>query len=71
MPDTQMPQTQMPETQTPTGEHAQFDEICATVGDHETLPTVVARPAEDPELSDEERAGPLDELILAALVSPY
>lgn len=49
-----------------------FDEICERIDDHEPLPTVVARPTENPaELSDEERTAPLDELILAGLVSPY
>jgi hypothetical protein len=49
-----------------------FDEICERIDDHEPLPTVVARPRENPaELSDEERTAPLDELILAGLVSPY
>ncbi len=49
-----------------------FDDICAGVEEDETLPTVVARPIVDgPEVSDEERTAPLDELILAGLVSPY
>ncbi len=61
----------MGKTQTPLESHAQFEEICARIGDFEPLPTVVAKPVEDPGVDQEERTAPLDELILAGLVSPY
>jgi hypothetical protein len=61
----------MDKTQTPDTEHAQFREMCARLDEHEPLPTVVAHPNQEPDADDEERAAPLDELILAGLVSPY
>jgi len=55
----------------PATEQAQFDEICAEVQDFEPLPTVTPVPAD---LTAGAREGddtaPLDELILAGLVSP-
>jgi hypothetical protein len=51
--------------------HVQFDEICAQVGDWEHLPTVVTKPVEETLAeSDDDRTTPIDELILAGLVSP-
>ena len=61
----------MSEQNTHAEDHPQFDEICARVEDHEPLPTIVARPNQDSGASEEERTAPLDELILAGLVSPY
>jgi hypothetical protein len=55
----------------PPTDQSQFDEICAEVQDFEPLPTVTPVPAD---LTAEAREGddtaPLDELILAGLVSP-
>ena len=55
------------------GDHEQFDRICVDLDEHEPLPTVVAAPTSDPDPSEDEeqRTAPLDELILAGLVSPY
>jgi hypothetical protein len=54
-------------TQTPSAEHAQFDRICAQVEEWEPLPEfTTALPADAPEEGD----GPLDETIMAGLVSP-
>jgi hypothetical protein len=48
-----------------------FEEICAQVGDWETLPTVTTRPADDAtDEPYEHQTLPLDGLILAGLVSP-
>jgi hypothetical protein len=61
----------MSNPQIPTDEHPGFDAICEQVEDFEPLPTVtphLAPPAED--LEHEERTAPLDEIILAGLVSP-
>ena len=62
--------------QMPSEDHEQFDAICSRLGDWETLPAVTAVPAEPEaptglESDEEERAGPLNELILAGLVAPY
>jgi hypothetical protein len=57
--------------QIPADEHPGFEAMCSEVEDFETLPTVtphLAPPAED--LQEEERAAPLDAIILAGLVSP-
>ncbi len=55
----------------PATDQSHFDEICAAVQDFEPLPTVTPVPAD---LTAEAREGddtaPLDELILAGLVSP-
>jgi len=55
----------------PATDQSHFDAICAEVKDFEPLPTVTPVPAD---LSGEAREGddtaPLDELILAGLVSP-
>jgi hypothetical protein len=50
--------------------HPQFEQMCARLGDWEPLPTVVAKPASPPPADDDERNAPIDELILAGLVSP-
>ena len=49
-----------------------FEELCAQVGDFETLPTVPANPS-DEGVDDtyEDQTAPLDGLILAGLVTPY
>lgn len=61
----------MSDTHTPGDAHPGFDAICSEVEDFETLPTVTPHPApQAPELEEEERTAPLDELILAGLVSP-
>jgi hypothetical protein len=63
----------MSNMQIPSDEHPGFDQICSEVEDFEPLPTVTpvpAPPAEAREQGDEERTAPLDELILAGLVSP-
>jgi hypothetical protein len=56
------------------GEHpvpSGFEAICAEVEDFEPLPTVTPHPpAAVTNLAEEERTAPLDELILAGLVSP-
>ncbi|MDQ6803472.1 MAG: hypothetical protein M3065_00590 [Actinomycetota bacterium] len=64
----------MPDPQITSGEltvPSSFDKMCSEVEDFELMPTVTphpARPATD--LKEEERTAPLDELILAGLVSP-
>jgi hypothetical protein len=67
-------------TQTPSPEHVEFDRLCAAVEDFEPLPARSSAPfgrwGEEERWGDEERWGsedeetPLDELILACLVSP-
>ena len=58
--------------QTPSQDHAQFDAICADVGEWDTLPAVVSAPTEYEYVTEqEERVAPLDGLILAGLVTPY
>ena len=57
--------------QTPSVDHAQFDAICAQVGDFEPLPAVVAAATEaDQEPDIPEDVEELDSLILAGLVLP-
>jgi hypothetical protein len=52
-------------------DHAGFEAMCSEVEDFEPLPTVTPVPAAPaPDLKEEERTAPLDELILAGLVSP-
>lgn|GEM_PF-3351312 len=53
--------------QTPSGDHLQFDQLCAEVDEFEPLPAVSSGPLEYEE--DAEETG-LDDQILAALVSP-
>jgi len=60
--------------QMPSDDHEQFDAICSRIGDFEPLPVVTTAPAEpeeEDELFQEERAAPLNDLILAGLVAPY
>ncbi|HWF72754.1 MAG TPA: hypothetical protein VG186_05380 [Solirubrobacteraceae bacterium] len=60
----------MADPQIPTDAHPGFDKICSEVEDFEPLPTVTPHPAAPaPDLEEEERTAPLDELILAGLVS--
>jgi hypothetical protein len=50
---------------------SRFDAMCSEVEDFEPLPTVTPTPARAvKDLEEEERTAPLDELILAGLVSP-
>lgn len=52
-------------------EHQEFDLVCARVGDWEPLPAVRTTPAEETyQTEDDEQVAPVDELILAGLVSP-
>jgi hypothetical protein len=61
----------MSSPQIPTEQHPGFDEICSEVQEFEHLPTVKPVPAPAAEQADDdERTAPLDELILAGLVSP-
>jgi hypothetical protein len=55
-------------TQTPSPEHVEFDRLCAAVEDFEPLPARSGAPFEGWGEEDEET--PLDEQILAGLVSP-
>jgi hypothetical protein len=57
----------MTPAQMPTAEHLQFDALCESVEDFETLPSVTPAPETSVE---EEQTAPIDALILAALVSP-
>ena len=59
----------MSNPQIPTDEHPGFDAICSEVEDFEPLPTVTPQLAPLADKHDE-RTAPLDELILAGLVSP-
>ena len=61
----------MGNTQTPAETQSGFDAICSEVQEFEHLPTVTTVPAAPTaDLPEEERTAPLDELILAGLVSP-
>jgi hypothetical protein len=61
----------MPTTATPTTEHVEFDALCADVEEFEHLPAIKAAPPElDQRDGEDEQTAPLDELILAGLVSP-
>jgi hypothetical protein len=55
-------------TQTPSPEHVEFDRLCAALEEWEHLPAVSRAAFEHMGEGDEET--PLDELILAGLVSP-
>ena len=55
---------------TPPSDHAQFDQMCAEVGDFEPLPSVAAAPAPEDAEHEDVQAAPIDELILAGLISP-
>ncbi|HWF50653.1 MAG TPA: hypothetical protein VG294_08440 [Solirubrobacteraceae bacterium] len=57
----------MSDTHTPADAHPAFDAMCSEVEEFGVLPTVTPQPAPS---ADEERTAPLDELILAGLVSP-
>jgi hypothetical protein len=71
----------MTKMRTPTEDHAQFDAICARVGEWEALPAIASAPTDverapehdvehDHEPSDVPPVAELDGLILAGLVSP-
>jgi hypothetical protein len=61
----------MSDTHTPADAHPAFDAMCSEVEEFGVLPTVTPHPAPSaPEVEEEERTAPLDELILAGLVSP-
>jgi hypothetical protein len=63
----------MTSMQKPAEDHAQFDAICADVGEWDALPTL-AVPAPDDEpaaTGEDDRDTELDGLIFAGLVSPY
>jgi hypothetical protein len=60
-------------THTPDNEHVAFDAMCAQVEDYQTLPGARASAHErshDAETDHEHQTAPLDEMILAGLVSP-
>lgn len=54
--------------QTPSADHLQFDQLCADVDDFEPLPALSSGPLELDDDGAEDT--PLDDQILAALVSP-
>jgi hypothetical protein len=61
----------MPITEKPSSEHVEFDALCEQVEDWEHLPAVKVGPPEfEQHGADDEQTAPLDELILAGLVSP-
>jgi hypothetical protein len=61
----------MGNTQTPAETQSGFDAICSEVQEFEHLPTVTTVPvAAAGDVNEEDRTAPLDELILAGLVSP-
>jgi hypothetical protein len=59
----------------PPEQHPAFDALCSRLDEFEMLPTVTPHPVpeseqdRDPSAGDEDRTAPLDELILAGLVS--
>jgi hypothetical protein len=59
----------------PPSDHHVFDELCAGLGDWEPMLAAPFAPPMDLEFEEEDRegqdAGPIDDLILAGLVSPY
>jgi hypothetical protein len=58
--------------QTPSPEHTEFDAICSRVEEWEPLPAVTTTPEEQTyETEGHEEIAPVNELILAGLVSPY
>jgi len=61
----------MQQIRMPSPDQARFDAICAEVEDWETLPALLSPSRGDVSESEHERrAAPLNELILAGLVSP-
>ncbi|MDQ6775507.1 MAG: hypothetical protein M3071_04625 [Actinomycetota bacterium] len=67
MPDPQNPANNPGERPVP----LDFDKLCAEVEDFELMPTVTTSPAPPAkDLTEEERTAPLDQVILAGLVSP-
>ena len=59
----------MIDPQMPTSDHVQFDSLCATVEDYETLPELHPRPTRTPPAGEADTDG-IDAEILAGLVSP-
>jgi hypothetical protein len=57
----------------PPSDHERFDELCARLGDYEPMLAAPFTPPFELDLENErdEDAGPIDDLILAGLVSPY
>jgi hypothetical protein len=58
----------------PPSDHRVFDALCAGLGDWEPMLATPFAPPPDLELEDDREdqdAGPIDDLILAGLVSPY
>jgi hypothetical protein len=58
----------------PLSDHRVFDELCAGVADWEPMLAAPFTPPPDLELEDDpddQEARPMDDLILAGLVSPY
>ena len=58
----------------PPSDHHVFDELCAGMGDWEPMLAAPFTPPMELELEDDGREGdaaPIDDLILAGLVSPY
>jgi hypothetical protein len=57
----------------PPSEHRTFDELCMGVADWEPMLAAPFTPPPDFELEEhqDQDAGPIDDLILAGLVSPY
>lgn len=56
----------------PPSEHQRFEQICERVADWETLPAIPTTPPETAAETDtNQNVGPLNDLILAGLVSPY
>jgi hypothetical protein len=55
-------------TQTPSPEHVEFDRLCEALEEWEHLPAVSGAALQ--QWGDEDEETPLDELILAGLVSP-
>ena len=58
----------MEATQTPSPEHVEFDRLCAALEEWQHLPAVSRAALE--RMDDEDEETPLDEQILAGLVSP-
>ena len=58
----------MEPTHTPSAEHEEFDQLCADVEDFETLPAVSPRTRGTERDTEEET--PLNEQILAGLITP-
>jgi hypothetical protein len=61
----------VPSTHTPSQQPAEFDALCANVGEWDPLPSATPLPPEEDQRPDEERqTAAMDRLIFAGLVSP-